>query len=189
MINFFKKLELLYGKMDKAYNKAASHYGFKCNGCEDNCCKSFFYHHTFVEKDYLLSRVNNLTYEKKESLRKSAALYLQTISINKTDTGINAKRPLCPLNNDNKCMLYTVRPMICRLHGIPHHLNIPGREIKQNPGCDAGAPFFNSKNYFSFDRIPYYKEMAEIEQEYKKNLGKTEKIKQTVAHMLLDLVV
>ena len=79
--------------------------------------------------------------------------------------------------------------MICRLHGIPHHLNIPGKGIKQNPGCDAGEYFFNSTSYFSFDRIPYYKEMAEIEKEYRKTIGRSEKIKQTIAHMLLDLPV
>ncbi len=79
--------------------------------------------------------------------------------------------------------------MICRLHGIPHHLNIPGRKINYSPGCDAGESFFNSKDYFSFDRIPYYKEMAEIEKEYKASIKKSEKIKQTIAHMLLDLAV
>ena len=165
--------------MDKAFDKAASHYGFQCNGCEDNCCKSFFYHHTFIEKDFLLSKANGFTAEQRIELKKTAELYIETLS----------EKPLCPLNKGEKCILYNQRPMICRLHGIPHHLNIPGKGIKQNPGCDAGEYFFNSTSYFSFDRIPYYKEMAEIEKEYRKTIGRSEKIKQTIAHMLLDLPV
>lgn len=177
MNRFFKKLDRLYNKMDIAFDKAASHYGFKCNGCEDNCCKSFFYHHTFIEKDYLLSQANEFTPNIKSSLKKSAELYLDNIE----------NKPLCPLNQDGLCSLYKVRPMICRLHGIPHHLNIPGRAIKESPGCDAGASFFNSASYFSFDRIPFYKEMTEIEKEYRHKFALNGKIKQTIAHMLLDL--
>jgi Fe-S-cluster containining protein len=181
---FFNKLDNLYIKMDKAYTKAASHYGFECNGCEDNCCRSFFHHHTFIEKDYLLSKANELAPETKKILKKSAALYLDSVS---QDGAAKEGRPLCPLNKDDKCILYSVRPMICRLHGIPHHLNIPGRAIKENPGCDAGASFFNSKDYYAFDRIPYYKEMVEIEKEYRKAIGKSDKIKVTISHMLLDI--
>jgi Fe-S-cluster containining protein len=183
MEQFFKKLELLYIAMDKAFDKAALHYKFKCNGCEDNCCKSFFYHHTFIEKDYILSKIKNFPKDDKKNLKQKADLYLETIfSDNK-----NIKRPLCPLNKNNLCILYNERPMICRLHGIPHHLGIPGSKITQNPGCDAGALLFNSTSYYSFDRIPYYKKMAELEKQYKNAIGKTEKIKQTIAHMLLDI--
>lgn len=170
--------------MDQGYTRAANHYGFQCNGCEDNCCKSFFFHHTFIEKDYLLNQAKKLDQETKKKLKKNAGSYLHKTSLGTDDL---KEKPLCPLNIEEKCILYEQRPMICRLHGIPHHLNIPGREFKTNPGCDAGNSFFNSTDYFSFDRIPYYKEMVEIEKEYKEALGKNEKIKQTIAHMLLDL--
>jgi Fe-S-cluster containining protein len=177
MEQFFRKLELLYYKMDKAFNKTAEHYGFKCNGCKDNCCKSFFYHHTFIEKDYLVNKAKEFDHDKKITLKKSAVLYLDTIE----------NKPLCPLNRDELCILYNARPMICRLHGIPHHLNLPGIEIKQNPGCDAGASCFKSASYFSFDRIPFYREMVEIEKEYRQKFDLNGKTKQTIAHMLLDL--
>jgi len=170
--------------MDKAFDKAASHYGFKCNGCENNCCKSFFYHHTYIEKDYLLSKANDFTLEEKIALKKSAESYLAIVLSDNTEL---KKKPLCPLNKNEHCSLYKVRPMICRLHGIPHHLSIPGKDITKNPGCDAGASFFNSTSYYSFDRIPYYQEMARIEKEYRQKFAKPGKIKQTIAHMLLDL--
>ncbi len=191
MKEYFNKLNVLYMKMDKAYDKAALHYGFECNGCEDNCCKSFFYHHTYIEKDYLLSKTNEFDLEQKKALKTIAEKYLKDITLHNQD--INKKKPLCPLNKEEKCILYDQRPMICRLHGIPHHLNIPGKEINHSPGCDAGDSFFSSTNYFSFDRIPYYKEMAEIEKEYRASFSNTNsksgKIKQTIAHMLLDVSV
>jgi Fe-S-cluster containining protein len=184
MKHFNNKLDKLYIKMDKAFETAASHYGFICNGCEDNCCKSFFYHHTFIEKDYLLSIANDFSPDKKIALKKNAEIYLDVISYGNTEF---KEKPLCPLNKNSKCVLYNQRPMICRLHGIPHHLNIPGKDITKNPGCNAGLTFFNSTKYFPFDRIPFYQEMAEIEKEYRQKFTKSGKIKQTIAHMLLDL--
>ncbi len=177
MEKFFEKLRKLYIKMDKAYEEAASHYGFKCRGCEDNCCRSFFYHHTFIEKDFLLSRAGLLSRDWKKSLKERAELYLNTLNT----------KPICPLNNDDICVLYDVRPMICRLHGIPHHLNIPGRKTAVNPGCGAGTSLFEAVQYFSFDRVPFYTEMAAIEKEYRKATRKTGKIKETIAHMLSEL--
>ncbi len=184
MKQYFKRLDKLYNKMDMAYHKAASHYGFACKGCGDNCCRSFFYHHTFIEKDYLFSKANKLKATDKASLQKDAMRYLKAIALENTQ---GAGKPLCPLNKGEQCILYGARPMICRLHGIPHHLGIPGRSINKNPGCDAGTSLFNSASYFSFDRIPFYKELAEIEREYRKKFIKSGKIKQTIAHMLIDL--
>ncbi len=184
MKEYFEKLNMLYIKMDNAYDEAASHYGFECNGCEDNCCKSFFYHHTYIEKDYLLSKAKDFSHDQRVSLKKSAGLYLDEISQGSIE---KKNKPVCPLNSNSKCILYNQRPMICRLHGIPHHLKIPGREIQKSPGCNAGSPLFNLTTYYSFDRIPFYKKMAEIEKEYKNSISKTSKIKQTIAHMLLDL--
>ncbi|MEZ4577213.1 MAG: hypothetical protein R2861_04100 [Desulfobacterales bacterium] len=34
-------------------------------------------------------------------------------------------RVMCPLNAGGRCILYSYRPMICRLHGIPHELQHP----------------------------------------------------------------
>ena len=44
-------------------------------------------------------------------------------------------------------------------------------------------------SYFPFDRIPFYKEMAKLEKEYRNKFAKSGKIKQTIAHMLLDLSI
>ena len=47
------ELEALLAKMDHAYRETAKRYGFVCNGCIDSCCRSLFYHHTFLEYFYI----------------------------------------------------------------------------------------------------------------------------------------
>ena len=51
---FIERLKTLYADMDAAYQAAADHYGFHCDGCLDNCCLTRFYHHTHLE--YLILR-------------------------------------------------------------------------------------------------------------------------------------
>ena len=64
--------------MDKAWNKIADLYGFQCNGCEDNCCRSLFFHHTYIEKSYLLHGFNQLDRQKQADVRVKAEEYVKT---------------------------------------------------------------------------------------------------------------
>ena len=50
---FFNQLQDIFAEMDCKYDAVAESYGFKCRGCEDNCCLTRFFHHTYLE--YLLS--------------------------------------------------------------------------------------------------------------------------------------
>ena len=43
----------LFAGMDAAYDAVAQHHGFHCDGCEENCCRTRFYHHTLTEAAYL----------------------------------------------------------------------------------------------------------------------------------------
>jgi len=180
---FFTKLSVIYDTMDKSWDKAASAYGFKCTGCSENCCETEFYHYTYIEKDYLLSRIKTLEQEeRKQVLSRAEKINSQRALAKKAGKSI---RIMCPLNKNNLCMLYKFRPMICRLHGIPHELCKPFSKPVINPGCDAGAPLFNSKGYIKFDRTPFYSEMAALEINYRAATGKSKKIKQTIAQMLI----
>jgi Fe-S-cluster containining protein len=91
------------------------------------------------------------------------------------------------LNHNGWCLVYTHRPMICRLHGIPHELYRPDGEILKSPGCDA---FFDQcrqrgkNDYIPFDRTPFYRQMAMLEKELRLETGYHEKIKLTIAQML-----
>lgn len=180
--NIFGRIEQLYRLMDNQWDKTALLYGFECNGCDDNCCETEFYHHTLIEKAYLIHGFNQLPLPSVILAKKRA----QKVC---TKSNIAAKkgvviRIMCPLNQEGKCILYKFRPMICRLHGVPHELLKPDGTYSRNPGCKAGSDLF-SAGYFQFDRTPFYSEMAAIEKEYLSFIGKNVKIKQTIAQMLV----
>lgn len=177
----FTPLEMLYETMDDTWNKVALQYGFVCNGCEDNCCKSLFFHHTAIEKAYLLEGFNQLDKKSRQLIHEKAQdWYQQTFEDVET---VESRKLFCPVNRDGQCTLYKFRPMICRLHGLPHELNIPGRERITGPGCNAGQ--FEEKSHIPFDRTGFYKEMAQLESEYQKTHAGTGRIKQTIAQMIL----
>jgi hypothetical protein len=75
--------------------------------------------------------------------------------------------------------------MICRLHGIPHELQRPGQGMLNSPGCGTFALKCHGKKHFKFDRTPFYMQMAALEKEMKEAVGMTQKIKMTVAQMIV----
>ena len=181
-----KRLEALFGEMNRAYTAVAGQYEFQCNGCAENCCLTRFYHHTLLEYLYLVEGLRTLESDVRHGIYKQAL----TVSAGMADADRRgeALRMMCPLNREERCMLYRFRPMICRLHGIPHELHRPGGNLIKNPGCDA---FFNQcrqrgkTNYIRFDRTPFYRQMATLEQELRRETGYTDKIKSTIAQMLV----
>jgi hypothetical protein len=75
--------------------------------------------------------------------------------------------------------------MICRLHGIPHELKKPGQKTIYAPGCETFDHRCGHIGYFEFDRTPFYRELARLEQEVKQALGITAKFKMSVAEMIV----
>lgn len=178
----FKTLDLLFQAMDRAWDQAAGIYGFQCNGCEDNCCHSLFYHHTHVEKAFLLHGFRELDDQtRREILGQAKDWCAATFD---RDQAAEFQKLPCPLLFADKCRLYRFRPMICRLHGIPHELHKPGYPPLKSPGCAAGN--FDDTPYHPFDRTPFYREMAGIESEFRLRTGQAGRIRQSVAQILLD---
>lgn len=178
----FTQLIHAYKTMDEAWDRAAGRYDFKCSGCTDNCCQSLFFHHTFIETHYLIAGFEQLDPHIQKDVKEKAAAYIeQTFT---ADEPVTSRKIMCPLNREGLCILYRHRPMICRLHGLPHELCRPGRAPVKGPGCDAGQ--FDSKSYIPFDRTPFYQMMAKAEMQFRTRHSLTGKIKQTVSHMLLD---
>ena len=120
------KLKALYAEMDRQYEHAASHYGFICSGCDDNCCRTRFYHHTFLEYLYIIDGFNRLSAEIKRETRNRARKVCNQMNEENTPFG-----QMCPLNFEGRCILYIHRPMICRLHGIPHELRKYSKALLQ----------------------------------------------------------
>ena len=182
----FSPLVQLYHDMDKAWNQVAQQYGFQCNGCEDNCCLSLFFHHTHAEASFLEFGLQTLpSKDQKRVLTLSRDYCCQTFSeAAKSQNQPASQKIPCPLLKTDRCSLYNFRPMICRLHGLPHELHKPGLDVIKGPGCDAGK--FDSRIYIPFDRTPFYKQMAAIEMNFRQLTGKTGKTKKTIAQILVD---
>jgi len=71
----FHLLYDIYTTMDRAWGMTASQYGFQCEGCEDNCCTSLFFHHTFIEKAFLIHGVGQLTQKLKKKAQDRTKIY------------------------------------------------------------------------------------------------------------------
>jgi Fe-S-cluster containining protein len=182
LVPYLDALIDIYAAMDRAYNLAALHYGFKCTGCDDNCCYTRFYHYTYIEYGYILKGYRLLDGHKSAEVRKRA---LKVIGDSKaTDKKELAERYMCPLNFDGRCILYAYRPMICRLHGIPHEFQTSNHNVIYAPGCDSFTGQHGDTKYFSFDRTPFYTQMTRLESELKQAMGIDNKLKMTIAEMI-----
>ena len=130
---FFDRLNAIYAAMDRAYDKTARHYRFHCTGCDDTCCLTRFYHHTYLEYGYLMKGMHALDDHVQVTVRKKARE--TALAMDEAEDKGGHVRCMCPLNDNGKCILYDFRPMICRLHVIPHILRPPHQPPKTGPGC------------------------------------------------------
>lgn len=183
--DYLHRLECLFGEMDGHYERVADLYGFNCTGCDDNCCKTRFHHHTILEYLLLGQGFHRLDGSRRSRVVEKAEAVCMELA--RAEEMGAAPRLMCPLNSDGLCILYAQRPMICRLHGIPHELRRPGSGRLVGPGCDAFDRCCGGKPYRSFDRTPYYIQMAELERRLQGAIGGPGKIKMTVAEILLSL--
>ena len=184
---FLDRLRDIFAAMDLEYARAAAHYQFQCDGCADSCCLTRFYHHTYLEYFYFRRSFEQLDSRKKdEIILRAEDVCRQTA---KADEKGMPVRLLCPLNDDSLCTLYPFRPMICRMHGIPHELQKPGQNVIHGPGCSTFDERCGDKGYFKFDRTPFYGAMAKLENEFKQTAGLEGRIKMTVAEMVVSIAL
>jgi len=179
---FLDRLDILYKAMDRKYQAAADYYGFQCNGCEDNCCYTRFYHYTLLEYLYIRKGYHLLDKERQAEVKHSALdVCRKTAAVDKKGRAVKL---MCPVNIAGLCLLYAYRPMICRLHGIPHELTIPGRGISKASGCGDFVRKCSGKPYYKFDRTPFYAQMAALEKALRQSVRGMHKMKITVAEMV-----
>jgi len=178
-----KQLHTVYRDMDEAYTTAARNYGFECRGCDDNCCQTRFYHHTLVETAGLFSGYRALPEDERRRILKEAQAYDKAMQTARPE--IRAQQPMCPLNVNTKCLLYRERPMICRLHGIPHVMRHPTKGLITGPGCHIFEASHRQNNGLPLDRTPIYSAMAQLEKALRRNSGIETPLRLTVAQMIL----
>lgn len=181
---FLQRLEAIFASMDDRYAAVAGQYGFHCMGCEENCCFTLFYHHTLLECLYLYSGYIRLENDVGRALWQSAYLFNHRQQL-ASDRQNQRFRRMCPLNIHGQCRLYEYRPMICRLHGIPYELHSQNSSVVRGPGCSVFDRQCHTEPYIVFDRTPLYAAMAELEYEARQQFEFKDKIKLTIAQILL----
>ncbi|OGR01225.1 MAG: hypothetical protein A2505_10000 [Deltaproteobacteria bacterium RIFOXYD12_FULL_55_16] len=179
------KIADLYRRMEKAYDLVARQLDFTCQGCPDNCCDSYFQHHTYVEWAYLWQGIMELTPAQRQALENRAADYAAACEA----ALARDERPqvMCPLNEEGRCGLYHHRLMICRMHGVPSSLTFPNGQNKRFPGCFRCQELVAGRQAVpAVERAPLFQELAALEQELLvKQQGTLPKVKKTIAEMIL----
>lgn len=123
----------IYEKLQEEYGRVAQALEFSCDGCPDNCCDSYFLHHTYAEWAYLWQGLNQLKPERLQELVERGRAYIEQCEL---DLG-KGERPqiLCPLNEQGLCVLYKHRLLVCRTHGVPATMTRPDGRTLRFPGC------------------------------------------------------
>ena len=178
-----ERLADLYAAMDRTYAAHAEALGLTCEGCPDNCCLTYFHHHTMVERLYLWEGPATLTPRLREDLVTQARRYVAEAP---AETGDPA---LCPLHRAGRCLLYDYRPMICRLHGVPWVLR-RGRLVGEvQSGCHRAIRLAErGVSATPLDRTDLYAELAALEQACRQAARSSGPAKTTVAEMILQYV-
>jgi hypothetical protein len=158
----FEKLSRLYAEMEEAYNEVASEIGLSCRLCPDNCCNSYFQHHTYIEWAYLWEGIRSCPDEKQGEFIKRAEAYV-TESQAFLAQGLRP-RIMCPLNDNGLCQLYEYRLMICRMHGVPNSFVRPDGKKMDFPGCFRCQELCaHLEEVPVLDRTRFYRDLASLE--------------------------
>ena len=179
------KIAELYSRMEQVYDLVAQQLDFTCQGCPDNCCDSYFLHHTYAEWGYLWVGLLELEPEKRAAVESRAADYAAACE----KALARGERPqlMCPLNEKGRCSLYLHRLMICRMHGVPSSLTFPNGKVQKFPGCFRCPEIVGDRQAVpSVERASLFRELVALEQELLgEKQGQLPKLKKTIAEMIL----
>ncbi len=179
------QLGQLYGKMETAYETVARAIGHTCRGCPDNCCDSFFLHHTYAEWAYLWEAMREMPGERREKILTRAREYV----LESEKILANRGRPaiMCPANEEGLCAIYSHRLLVCRLHGVPASITRPDGVTAHFPGCfRCQEKTAGREKVPVMDRTALFREMVLLETKLLGGLRlKPPKIKMTLAKMLV----
>ncbi|MGE4505980.1 MAG: hypothetical protein AB7D51_11580 [Desulfovibrionaceae bacterium] len=161
----FRKLAALYGRMAEAYAAHAADVGLSCEGCQDNCCLSYFQHHTHVEWAYLMKGMAGLDEPTRGRYVRRAEEYVARAR--RELAGGASPRIMCPLNDDGRCGMYEHRLMICRLHGVPNVIVQPSGRAVKFAGCWRTQELTSGMdNPPLLDRTKLYTDLVKLEMEF-----------------------
>lgn len=182
------ELEDIYRELQQEYERLAGELDFSCSGCPDNCCDSYFLHHTYAEWAYLWEGVRALDQQKQDALIARAEAYLTACE----EAESKGERPqvMCPANSEGLCQIYKHRLLVCRTHGVPAKMTRPDGQSMQFPGCFICQEIVEAKGdgvvIEPVERTPLLRRLAVLENNLlymKRHLHP--KVKLTIAEMLV----
>ncbi len=189
-VELAQELAEIYGAMESGYDQLASEVGLTCRGCPDNCCDSYFLHHTYSEWAYLWQGLRELDEEQRSMIVKRAENYVEKSRVQLS----RQERPqiMCPLNIDGLCGLYQHRMLVCRMHGIPATMTRPDGRSMRFPGCFRCQQVVKEKyeqldDAPAMDRTPLFRKMVAVESRLlgdKRHL--MPRVKLTIAEMIVQ---
>jgi hypothetical protein len=180
------RMEEIYSEMEAAYELVARDLCFSCEGCSDNCCDSYFLHHTYAEWCYLWLGIDELPRQKQKEVLEKAHEYVIA-----AETALQRnERPqvMCPLNEKGLCMVYKYRLMVCRTHGVPAQITRPDGKTISFPGCFRCQEQVRENGGSSpvVERTAMLTKLAFLEQELLENKRHLyPRVKLTIAEMLV----
>ncbi len=181
---FLDQLYDVYREIDAAYAEAAEYYGFSCEGCEQNCCDTVFYHYTLIEFFGLLDGFDALPEDIQARSLQRAREYVK--ELNRFRGKEQNVKILCPLNYDGLCSVYEHRPLICRIHGLPGSFRHPAKGIKTFSGCKRFEETNKMEKTKVIERTAFYTRIATLESQVRREMDYLMKFQKTIAEMLLD---
>lgn len=128
-----EKVANLYSRMEEDYDKVARVLGFSCEGCPDNCCDSYFQHHTYTEWAYLWRGLKMLPASELTQIEEWAENSI--VECSRAEAKGERPQVMCPLNEKGLCTLYAHRLLVCRTHGVPAVMRRPDGKNLHFPGC------------------------------------------------------
>jgi len=186
MTDPLRELAALYAEMEAAYDRTAQTAGFSCAGCPDNCCDSYFLHHTYLEWAFLWEGFRQLPVETRKAVRRRAMAYAVACE-QELARGGRPRRPCPLLDEQGLCALYGSRLMICRLHGVPATQTQPDGGVKTFAGCfrfqERGG---DQTSVPPLDRTTFLQRLASLEAAFLgSRRGLLPRQSQTIADMLV----
>jgi hypothetical protein len=183
-----QELEDIYDKLQQEYARVAGVLDFSCSGCPDNCCDSYFLHHTYTEWAHLWRGLRRLDLQRQQALIARAKSYLAEC----TEEMAAGRRPqvMCPLNEDGLCVVYEHRLLVCRTHGVPATMTRPDGQTLRFPGCFRCQEIVDGlaeQPPPHVERTPLLKRLALLENELLDNKRHLlPRVKITIAEMLVQ---
>ncbi len=184
------EIATIYEEMESDYDVVARALKFSCDGCPDNCCDSYFLHHTYSEWAYLWQGFRAESEEKQRQIIECSEQYI--LDCQKAEVEGERPQVMCPLNEDGRCILYMHRLMVCRTHGVPASMRRPDGQILNFPGCFrcqeiVKKKFDHDSQAPHMERTPLLRRLVGVERELMgEKIHLYPRVKLTIAQMLVQ---